>query len=306
MDKLSAYQTLYTCLETVSRLMAPLAPFYSDALYQSLTRATNEHSLESVHLADFPTYDKNFVDQDLEERMLLAQKISSMVLSLRKKEQVIVRQPLQCIMIPIQNKKQCEQIEKMADLIKSEVNIKEIKFVESIQLEKTIKANFRILGKKYGKLMGAVNREIQSMTQEQINQLDADGHIELKVGEQNIDLLKDEVDIFSQDIPGWSVINDGTLTVALDLKITDELRREGLAREIVKRIQAYRKDHGFDITDHIDIVMQNREDVKDAVEAYKEYICAQVLCDNLEWSDSPAPDQLEFENFKLNVIIRKI
>ena len=306
MDKLSAYQTLYTCLETVSRVMAPLAPFYSDALYQSLTRATNEHSLESVHLADFPTYDKNFVDQDLEERMLLAQKISSMVLSLRKKEQVIVRQPLQCIMIPIQNKKQCEQIEKMADLIKSEVNIKEIKFVESIQLEKTIKANFRILGKKYGKLMGAVNREIQSMTQEQINQLDADGHIELKVGEQNIDLLKDEVDIFSQDIPGWSVINDGTLTVALDLKITDELRREGMAREIVKRIQAYRKDHGFDITDHIDIVMQNREDVKDAVEAYKEYICAQVLCDNLEWSDSPAPDQLEFENFKLNVIIRKI
>lgn len=307
-DKLSAYQTLLTCLKSISRLMAPLAPFYADALYTNLANATEEKPLSSVHLADYPQYDETFVDKDLEARMELAQKITSMVLSLRKKEQVIVRQPLKCIMIPIQNEKQKVQIEAMENLIKSEINVKNISFVSSIKLEKTIKCNFRIMGKKFGKLMSKVSKAVSAMTQEQIAQIEKEKAIELSL-EDEVDkaLVKlTDVEIFNQDIPGWSVLNDGLLTVALDLTITEDLKREGVAREIVKRIQTYRKENNFDITDHISIIMEDKKEVHDAVEQFHNYICGQVLCDSFLWGTETEMSQLDFDDFKLNVIINKL
>ncbi|MBP3773773.1 MAG: isoleucine--tRNA ligase [Bacteroidaceae bacterium] len=303
-DKLSAYQTLYTCLDTITRLMAPLAPFYADALYRDLQNATQEVPLLSVHVADFPVYDEAYVDKELEERMKLAQKITSMVLSLRKKQQVIVRQPLQRIMIPV-NAKEKERIELMAELIKSEVNVKEIQYVTSIKLEKTVKCNFRVMGKKFGKLMGSVAKAVGSLSQESITELEQKGVLSIPVEGQQVEILSDEVEIFSQDIPGWSVVNEGSLTVALDLEITEELKREGMAREIVKRVQTYRKDNDFQITDHIQITMQPVADVKNAVESFKEYICSQVLCDRWEWGTG-GTSQLNFDDFELSVTIEKI
>ncbi len=304
-DKLSAYQTLFTCLETVSRLMAPFAPFYSDILYEDLMSVANAGTAIEVHLADFPVSDPAQIDKDMEVRMSLAQKITSMVLSLRKKEQVIVRQPLQCIMIPVQSERQKAHIEVMADLIKSEVNVKEIRFVTSIQLEKKVKCNFRVLGKKYGKLMGTINSAITNLSQEQISQLEIDGKLNLDIEGQTIEILKDDVEIFSQDIPGWSVVNDGTLTVALDLEITEALRQEGIAREVVKRIQAYRKDNGFNITDHIHVIMEENEDVKKAVNSFGNYICSQVLCDKWEWAAS-GDTEIDFDEYKLKVTVKKL
>lgn len=304
-DKLSAYQTLFTCLETVSRLMAPFAPFYSDVLYEDLMRVANEGGNCNVHLADYPVSDASLIDKDLELRMSLAQKITSMVLSLRKKEQVIVRQPLQCIMIPAQSEQQKAHIEKMADLIKSEVNVKEIRFVDSIQLEKTVKCNFRVLGKKFGKLMGSINKVVTSLTQEQISELEINERLPLNIDGQEIEILKEDVEIFSQDIPGWSVVNDGTLTVALDLEITENLRQEGIAREVVKRIQAYRKDNDFKITDHIHVVMEECAEVKASVESFKDYICSQVLCDKWEWGTS-GNTEFVFDEYKLKVTIQKL
>ena len=305
-DKLSAYQTLYTCLETVVRLMAPLAPFYSDVLYGDLMSSRQEKGTSSVHLSDFPVCDTAFVDKELESRMELSQKITSMVLSLRKKNQVIVRQPLQCIMIPVQSEEQRKRIEVMGDLIKSEVNVKEIRFVESIQLEKVVKCNFRVMGKKYGKLMGCVSQAVSSLSQEQITRLENEGRLLLDIENQSLEILKEDVEIFSQDIPGWSVVNDGTLTVALDLEISESLKREGIAREVVKRIQAYRKDNGFNITDHIHVVMEEKPDVRLAVEDFKDYICSQILCDKWEWTAKETGGVvLDFEDFKLNVIIER-
>ena len=304
-DKLSAYQTLFTCMETVSRLMAPFAPFYSDALYGDLMKVATGNEGMCVHLADYPEFDASMIDTELQSRMSLAQKITSMVLSLRKKQQVIVRQPLQCIMIPVQDEKQKSRIEMMADLIKSEVNVKEIRFVTSIQLEKSVKCNFRVMGKKYGKLMGSVNKAVTALSQEQIAALERDGKLPLTVDGQDVEILKDDVEIFSQDIPGWSVVNDGVITVALDIEITEELKQEGIAREVVKRIQTYRKDNNFNITDHIHIIMEEREDIKKAVENFREYICSQVLCDKWEWGMT-GNSEFEFDDYKLKVTIEKL
>ena len=195
----------------------------------------------------------------------------------------------------------------MGDLIKSEVNVKEIRFVESIQLEKIVKCNFRIMGKKYGKLMGSVNKAVSSLSQEQISELEQVGKIFLEIEGQKLEILKEDVEIFSQDIPGWSVVNDGTLTVALDLEISESLKREGIAREVVKRIQAYRKDNEFNITDHIHVVMEETSEVKLAVEDFKEYICTQILCDKWEWKGKETIGNvvLDFEDFKLNVVIER-
>jgi isoleucyl-tRNA synthetase len=258
-----------------------------------------------VHLADYPEFDASMIDTELQSRMSLAQKITSMVLSLRKKQQVIVRQPLQCIMIPVQDEKQKSRIEMMADLIKSEVNVKEIRFVTSIQLEKSVKCNFRVMGKKYGKLMGSVNKAVTALSQEQIAALERDGKLPLTVDGQDVEILKDDVEIFSQDIPGWSVVNDGVITVALDIEITEELKQEGIAREVVKRIQTYHKDNNYNITDHIHIIMEEREDIKKAVENFREYICSQILCDKWEWGMT-GNSEFEFDDYKLKVTIEKL
>ena len=306
-DKISAYQCLYQCLETVARLMAPVAPFYADQLYRDLTISSTSGNPISVHLADFPTYDVSYIDNELESRMEKAQKITSMILSLRKKHEIIVRQPLQCVMIPVTDNKEREQIEEMQNLIKTEVNVKEIRFVESIQLEKTVKCNFRILGKKYGKLMNQVSKAVNGMSQEQITALENQGQIELSLESgEVITILREDVEIFSQDIPGWSVANEGTTTVALDLEITEDLKREGMAREVVKRIQSYRKDNGFEITDHIRIVFDDVPEYKEAILQFKEYICSQVLCDDISLDHVDNKTQLQFDKYSLNVIIDKI
>jgi isoleucyl-tRNA synthetase len=300
-DKLSAYRSLYTCLETVARLMAPLAPFYSDKLYRDLCSQE-----QSVHLQAYPVADESLIDEALETQMLKAQKIVSMGLSLRKKEKIIVRQPLQCIMIPVGSEAEQQSIDEMSPIITSELNVKEIRYVAGINLVKTVKCNFRVMGKKLGKLMGPASKAVSALSQEQISQLEADGKLQIEVEGQSVVVERDDVEIFNQDIPGWSVTNEGTLTVALDLTVTDELRKEGMAREVVKRIQTYRKEQGFEITDHISITLEDNAEVRDAVEAHRDFILTQVLCDKLTFEPKLEADKLDFEDFVLNAKIEKI
>ncbi len=302
-DKLSAYQTLYTSLETVARLMAPIAPFYADRLYGDLS---GEEGVGSVHLAKFPEVKEDLIDKALEYRMEMAQKITSMVLSLRKKEKIIVRQPLRRISIPATDSRQKESIEAVKQLILDEVNVKILEFVESSVLEKKIKCNFRVMGKKYGKLMKAVAAAVGGMSQEQIAELEKNGSFSLSVENAPVVIEREDVEIVSEDIPGWTVINDGLLTVALDLEITEELRCEGLAREIVKRIQTYRKESGFDITDRIEIIMERQRAVEEAVSRHHDYICGQVLADSFEFSDDiSGAEVFDFDGFSLQVNIKK-
>ena len=281
-DKQAAYQTLYTCLLTLSRLMAPIAPFYADRLYKDLTAGTQQATAESVHLDRFPVADESLIDSELEARMELAQQTTSLVLSLRKKERIIVRQPLQRIAIPVHDARLKARLEAVRQLILDEVNVKAIDFVEGNMLEKKVKCNFRVMGKKFGKLMKAVNNVVTSISQEQIAELETRGQLTVNVEGQDCLIERSDVEIISEDMPGWSVANEGALTVALDITITDELRNEGVAREIVKRIQALRKDSGFEITDRIHIVLESNPAVERAVADYKDFICAQVLGESLE------------------------
>ena len=302
-DKLSAYQTLYTCLLTVSKLMAPISPFYADRLFHDLTNGTQG---DSVHLALFPVVDDSVVDSDLEYRMELAQKISSMVLSLRKKEHIIVRQPLSRICIPATEPRLKENVEAIKQLILDEVNVKELEFVEGSMLEKTVKCNFRVMGKKFGKLMKAVAASVSALTQDQISTLETTGKLVLNVDGNEAVIEREDVEIVSEDIPGWTVANEGSLTVALDLEVSESLRREGLAREIIKRVQTYRKESGFEITDRISIVMENNDELKATLSEYQDLICGQVLADNFEFAEivENAVD-FDFEDFKVNVSITK-
>lgn len=305
-DKLSAYQTLYRCLFTVSKLMAPIAPFYADRLYGDLKAASAENGCVSVHLSAFPKVEASEIDTTLEQRMELAQKVTSMVLSLRKKEHVIVRQPLQKICIPATDACQKENIEAMSQLILDEVNVKELEFVEGDMLEKKVKCNFRVMGKKFGKLMKAVAATVGALSQDAINELSVNGSVQVDVDGQTVEIVREDVEIVSEDIPGWTVANDGALTVALDLEITEELKNEGMAREIVKRIQAYRKISGFEITDHIHVVLSHDDNLQKAVEAYHDYICSQVLADKLEFGAPESGEELDFEDFKISVDITKL
>ena len=306
-DKLSAYQTLYTCLETVAKLMAPIAPYYADRLYRDLTEATGRDA-QSVHLTAFPMADESKIDKEQESRMELAQQITSMVLSLRKKEQIIVRQPLQKIAIPAVDMEQQQRIEAMKQLILDEVNVKELEFVEgSGILVKKVKCNFRTMGKKFGKLMKDVNAAVTAMSQEQIAELERQGslNITLSTGENAL-IEAEDVEIFSEDIPGWTVANEGSLTVALDITVTEELRNEGVARELVKRIQNLRKESGFEITDRIDIQLQHHPETDKAVAQFGEYIAAQVLANSLTLVDEVAePTELDFEDYKVNINIKR-
>ena len=305
-DKLSAYQTLYRCLFTVSKLMAPIAPFYADRLYGDLKAASAENGCVSVHLSAFPKVEASEIDTTLEQRMELAQKVTSMVLSLRKKEHVIVRQPLQKICITATDVCQKENIEAMSQLILDEVNVKELEFVEGDMLEKKVKCNFRVMGKKFGKLMKAVAAAVGALSQDAINELSVNGSVQVDVDGQTVEIVREDVEIVSEDIPGWTVANDGALTVALDLEITEELKNEGMAREIVKRIQAYRKSSGFEITDHIHVVLSHDDNLQKAVEAYHDYICSQVLADKLEFGAPESGEELDFEDFKISVDITKL
>ncbi len=307
-DKLSAYQTLYTCLETVARLMAPIAPFYADRLYQDLTSVTGRGDAKSVHLAKFPECDEAAVDSELEYRMELAQQISSMVLALRKKEALIVRQPLQKIAIPAADEVMKSRIEAVKQLILSEVNVKELEFVEGDGiLVKKIKCNFRTLGKKFGKLMKSVNVAVTEMSQEQIVELEKNGSITLQVEGTDALIELADVEIFSEDVPGWTVANEGALTVALDVEVTDELRREGVAREIVKKVQAIRKDSGFEITDRISVVLSSSEVSDAAVEQFREYICNQVLADSLEVNAALSEGEgIELDGCTIKVTVKRV
>ena len=302
-DKLSAYQTLYSCLTTVARLMAPIAPFYADQLYADLVPNGG-----SVHLATFPKADEALIDSELEYRMGTAQRITSMVLSLRKKERVIVRQPLAKISIPATDARLREGVEAMKQLILDEVNVKELHFVDGAMLEKTVKCNFRVMGKKFGKMMKAVAATVAAMSQEQIAALETNGTITLDVEGTPAVIERNDVEIVSQDIPGWTVANDGALTVALDLEITEELRREGWAREIVKRIQNLRKESGLEITDRIRIEMTHEEAIEGAVANFQDYICGQVLADSFTFVTTVAgenPQVLELDGHNVQFTIQK-
>ena len=284
MDKLSAYQTLYTCLETVARLMAPIAPYYADRLYRDLNEATGRGETQSVHLAGFPVSDDSKIDKEQECRMELAQQITSMILSLRKKEQIVVKQPLQKIAIPVGDAETQQRIEAMKQLILDEVNVKELEFVAGDGiLVKKVKCNFRTMGKKFGKLMKSVNAAVLAMTQDQIAELESAEHLNLtlETGDTvTVDL--EDIEVYSEDIPGWSVANEGTLTVALDLTITEDLRIEGVARELVRSIQQLRKDSGFEITDRIRVTLPDTSDNMACLAAMKDYIATQVLANEIE------------------------
>jgi isoleucyl-tRNA synthetase len=302
-DKRSAYQTLYACLETVSKLMAPIAPFYADRLYRDLTQTSGREQAESVHLADFPVYRAEAVDSLLEERMQLAQTISSMVLALRRKVSIKVRQPLQTVMIPATDARQKEHIEAVQNLILNEVNVKSLQFVEDTAdvLVKKIKPDFKKLGPRYGKIMKPLAAAIQSMSRQEIATFEKNGTFSFLIdGQQTVVELSD-VEIISEDIPGWLVANEGALTIALDITVTDELVREGLARELVNRIQHLRKSSGFEITDKIRVVIRSSEEMNAALETHREYIANQVLAVSVEVTGDELPDGTMFDMDEFNV-----
>ncbi|WP_075556398.1 isoleucine--tRNA ligase [Parabacteroides timonensis] len=308
-DKLSAYQTLYTCLETIAKLMSPIAPFYGDQLFCDLIAVTGRETVESVHLSDFPKYDEALIDKDLEERMKMAQDVSSMVLALRRKVNIKVRQPLQTIMVPVVDAHQQESIEAVKNLILNEVNVKELKFVDNAAgiLVKRIKPDFKKLGPRYGKIMKSLAAAIQGMSQENILAFEAAGTFTLSVEGQDATVELADVEIISEDIPGWLVANEGRLTVALDITVTEDLRKEGLARELVNRIQNLRKSNGYDITDKITVTVLSSDEMDEAIKEYNEYIANQVLAVSVEITDHAISDAtvLDFEDFNLSVRIEK-
>ena len=286
-DKIAAYQTLYTCLETVATLMAPVAPFFSDNLFNDLNNVTRKRKSKSVHLTDFPVYDVNQVDKALEERMELAQKISSMVLSLRKKVNIRVRQPLNKILLPITGEGFRETVESIKELILAEVNVKQIEYITDTSdiLVKKIKPNFRILGKKVGAMMKDAAAYISGMGQEEIQKLEQDKKLDIVLGSLSLTITEEDVEISSEDIPGWQVTNDGRLTVALDISIDEGLREEGIAREFINRIQNLRKERGFEVTDRIDLKVLEHALIRSSLINNKDYICAETLAANLDLVD---------------------
>ena len=299
-DKRSAYETLYTCLMTVAKLLAPFAPFYADRLYCDLGGEK-----ESVHLDLFPVADESLIDQDLEARMEMAQTITSMTLALRRKVNIKVRQPLQQIMIPAVSEEQKQHIEAVKELIKTEVNVKDLIFVEGQGvLVKKVKCNFRTMGKKFGKLMKGIAAAVAELTQEQIAELDTVGKLPMTVAGENVIIEKEDVEIISEDIPGWLVANEGNLTVALEVELTDELRREGMARELINRIQNIRKETGLEITDHINVVIAPNDQTDAAIQSFGEYIKTQVLANAITIADNDGIST-EFDDFNINILVTK-
>ena len=306
-DKLSAYQTLYICLETVAKLMAPIAPFFADRLYMDLIATTGRDNVVSIHLAKFPECNEALIDEALEARMKMAQDITSMTLALRKKVNIKVRQPLQCIMIPTVSEEQKAHIEAVKNLIMNEVNVKEVNFAESSTglLVKRVKCNFRVMGKKFGKQMKAVAAAMEALDQEAIALLEKEGTYTLTIEGAPLTVEVADVEIINEDIPGWLVANEGKLTVALEVEVTEELRREGIARELVNRIQNIRKSSGFEITDKINVTLTHNEQTDAAVEEYKQYICTQVQANELTLAEVTEGTELDFDDFKLVARVEK-
>ncbi len=291
-DKISAYQTLYTCMETVAKLMAPIAPFFAERLFLDLNGTSGKCEAESVHLTEFPVANEAMIDKKLEERMQLAQQISSMVLSLRKKTNLRVRQPLGKIMIPVISDGFTEQVNKVKDLILSEVNVKEIEYLtESGILVKKIKPDFKALGPKYGKMMKQISSALANFSQDDIAALEANGNYNLTVNDQLVELTLADVDITTQDIPGWVVANEGKLTVALDITLTEDLKNEGHARELVNKIQNIRKDQNFDVTDKIVVTLKKQDGLESIVKTNFDYICSETLTEELLFLEELAPEQ---------------
>ena len=308
-DKISAYQTLYTCMVTIAKLSAPIAPFFMDKLYKDLNSVTGKETSESIHLADFPKSDVRFIDASLERKMENAQIISSLVLSLRAKEKIKVRQPLQKIMIPVDNDQQKEEILAVSDLIKHEVNIKEVQILEDASdiLIKQIKPNFKALGPKFGKEMRSISSEVQRFTKEDISKIEKSGNISLEINGKEITLEREDVEISSKDIEGWLVANEGGLTVALDVTITEELRKEGVARELVNRIQNARKDTGLEVTDKIRLTVLNFENLQHAIQENKAYIMSETLTQELVFVDAlDAGTEIAFDTIISKILIEKM
>ncbi|QBQ42369.1 isoleucine--tRNA ligase [Sphingobacterium psychroaquaticum] len=307
-DKISAYQTLYTCLDTIAKLIAPISPFFADQLYLDLNSASKKENFESVHLADFPVYHADLVDKELEERMALAQDISSLALSLRKKTSINVRQPLNKILVPVLDTAFQERVEKVKELILSETNIKSIEFISDTTgiIKKKIKPNFKILGAKVGKDMKVVAAAIQSLTDEDINRLEQAGTLALSGTAYSI--TPEDVEIIAEDVAGWQVANLGKLTVALDVHISPELKKEGLSRELINRIQNLRKEKGFEVTDRIKVIISQNADIQEAASDNLSYICSETLADSLEFKDTldKLADTIEIDGTELRVLIDKI
>lgn len=307
-DKICAYQTLYECLETVLKLMAPISPFFSDALFQNLNAVTGRHKVGSVHHADYPVSNAAAIDTELEERMRLAQDASSLVLSLRKKVNIKVRQPLQKVLVPVLDKHMKGQVELVADLIKSEVNVKEIEYLTEDNgfIKKKIKPNYTMLGKKLGGKMKAVAAALAAFTQEDISKLEKDGSISLQIENEPLILQTNEVEITSEDIPGWMVANKDVLTVALDVTVTPELVSEGNARELVNRIQKIRKDSGFELTDRILVKVTEHQELNQSIAQFNNYICTEVLADKIELvPELPDGIEIEVNDIPLKVFVTK-
>ncbi|MBK8140908.1 MAG: isoleucine--tRNA ligase [Chitinophagaceae bacterium] len=307
-DKICAYQTLYECLETITRLIAPISPFFSDAVFQNLNAVTNRFKAGSVHHVNFPVADVSVIDEYLEERMQLAQDASSLVLSLRKKVNIKVRQPLQKVLIPVLNSSMKEQLQKVEDLLKAEVNVKEIEYLnpDNTFISKKIKPNFVALGKKLGPKMKAVSTALSQFAQEDIARLEKEGQYSLSIDGEPVILQITDVEISSEDIPGWTVANKGNLTVALDVTVTPELEAEGNAREFVNRIQKIRKDSGFELMDRVEIKVAAPDGLKDSLAHFKTYICAEILADKLEFlTEIEDGIEIDINDDLLNVIVSK-
>jgi len=287
-DKISAYQTLYTCLDTVAKLMAPIAPFYADLLYSDLNSVTQKEPDQSVHLADFPIFNAELIDKDLEERMDIAQKASSMILALRRKEKLKVRQPLAKIIVPVLNKRFHEQFEAIKNIVLTEVNVKEVEFITDAAgiIKKKIKPNFKTLGPKFGKLMKQIADTVNQFGQQEISELEKNGELEISAGNEKLKITLEDVEIQTEDIPGWTVASEGQITVALDINVTEELKNEGFAREFINKIQNIRKDSNFEVTDRINVTIVKGDEYNTAILNYKDYICAQTLANQLELVDN--------------------
>ena len=307
-DKISAYQTLYTCMVTIAKLGAPIAPFFMDRLYLDLNAISQKEAFESVHLAEFPKVDENAIDKVLERKMENAQTISSLVLSLRAKEKIKVRQPLQKIMIPVDNEQQKNEINAVADLIKHEVNIKQVELLEDASdiLVKQIKPNFKVLGPRFGKDMKLIANAINALDSDDIKKIEQNSSLDVEINGKNVTLGLEDVEITSQDIEGWLVASQGSLTVALDVTITEELRNEGIARELVNRIQNLRKDSGFEVTDRIDVQIQKDEQIVEAVSLNEAYIKSETLTETLKIIDKVNDGiEIAFDDVSTKLFIQK-
>ena len=306
-DKLSAYQTLYICLDTLSRLVAPISPFYADRLFLDLNEATGKDKSESVHLAKYPEAHEEYIDGELENAMQVAMQVTSMVLSLRKKVKIPVIQALQTISIPATDKEMKDAIERMAYVILAETNVKELTFIDSGAgiLVKKVKCNFRTMGKKFGKIMKSVNAVVSALSQKQIAELEQYEKLPVIVEGQEVCIELEDVEIISEDIPGWTIAQEGKFTVALDIEITPELKAEGLSRLVIKRIQALRKDSGFEITDRIDVVLEETEELREVLDTFRDHIAAQVLANSISFGDASEGSEQDFTDFKAMVKLTK-